>query len=301
MNKGILYTLGSYILWGFLPIYMKTLSHVSPLEILSHRIVWSFILLAAALTVGNHWGWLRAVVQQPRTLCTFVATATLLSINWLTYIWAVQHGHIIETSLGYFMNPLVSVLLGVLLLHERLRQWQIIGIGIATLGVLYLTITAGTPPWISLILAFSFGGYGLLRKIAPLESLEGLSLETMVLAIPALVYLLYLQASGSLLFLHSTASTTFLLIATGVITAVPLLLFAAGARLLSMTTLGILQYFAPTIQLVIGIYLYGETMTPTRLITFSLIWLALLVFSLERLHERQRKGALPYTAQPARS
>lgn len=296
MNKGVLLAVGSYLLWGFLPLYMKALANVESIEILSHRIVWSLVLLLGILVYRQHWRWLIQVFHEPKILLTFLTTATLLSINWLTYIWSVQHHHIVDTSLGYFMNPLVSVLLGVVLLKERLRQWQVIAVGIATVGVLVLTLTAGIIPWIALTLAFSFGGYGLLRKMAPLNSLEGLSLETLLLFIPAFLYLAHCESAGNGAFVHSGPIITLLLIFTGVITAVPLLLFAAGARLIPLSTLGILQYCAPTIQFLFGVFLYGEVLTPERVIGFSLIWLALAVFSLEGFLERRREAVLHYAS-----
>lgn len=296
MNKGMLLALGSYLLWGFLPLYMKALHTVGSLEILSHRVVWSLVLLALILAYRQQWRWLGQAFRQPKILLTFLTTATLLSINWLTYIWAVQHHHIIDTSLGYFMNPLVSVLLGVVLLQERLRQWQIVAVGVATCGVLVLTVIAGIIPWVALTLAVSFGGYGLLRKTAPLNSLEGLSLETILLFVPALLFLVQQERLGTGAFIHAGPLTTLLLIFTGVITAVPLLLFAAGARLIPLSTLGILQYFAPTIQFFIGVFLYGEVLTPERMIGFSLIWLALAAFSLEGFLERRREAVFHYAS-----
>jgi chloramphenicol-sensitive protein RarD len=296
MNKGVLLALGSYLLWGFLPLYMKALSSVESIEILSHRIVWSLVLLTLLLAYRQHWRWLAQVFRQPKILLTFLTTATLLSINWLTYIWAVQHHHIVDTSLGYFINPLVSVLLGVVLLQERLRYWQVIAVGVAAVGVLVLTLTAGIIPWVALTLAISFGGYGLLRKMATLNSLEGLSLETLLLFIPAFLYLAHQETAGVGAFVHAGPLITLLLIFTGVITAVPLLLFAAGARLIPLSTLGILQYFAPTIQFLFGVFLYGEALTPERVIGFSLIWLALAVFSLEGFLERRREAVLHYAS-----
>lgn len=294
MSKGILYAVGSYILWGFLPIYMKALHSETPLEILAHRVIWSFVLLSLALSWCKHWQWLGRVLHRPRILGMFCATATLLSINWFTYMWAVQHNHIVDSSLGYFITPLVNVMLGMIFLRERLRPWQSIAVGVAVLGVLYLTVSAATLPWVGLTLAFSFGSYALLRKIAPLNSLEGLSLETLLLCVPAVLYVLTLEAHGVSHFGHAGATTTLLLVFTGVITAVPLLLFAAGARLIALSTLGILQYVAPTIQLIIGVVVYGEAFTQTRMVGFGLIWAALLLFALEGVLKRRRTLILQY-------
>jgi chloramphenicol-sensitive protein RarD len=296
MRKGILYALGSYILWGFLPIYMKALVGAGPLEILAHRVIWAFLLLGLALTVSRQWTWLWEVLHNRRIVLTFCATALLLSINWLTYIWSVIHNHIVDGTLGYFMTPLVNVLLGVVILRERLRPGQFAAIGVAAGGVLYLTVNSGVLPWVGLTLAFSFSGYALLRKVAELDSSKGLTLETLFLAIPGLFYLLYLEGSGNAHFIHGGLSITLLLLGAGAITAAPLLLFAAGARRISLTTLGVLQYTAPTIQFLIAVYLYGEALTPVRLIGFGLIWLALFIYLMEGLLENQRQTALRYAS-----
>lgn len=297
MSKGILYALGSYILWGFLPLYMKALAHVGPLEILSHRVVWSFALLALALTLGRNWRWFRDVLGSPRILLIFGATSILLSANWLTYIWSVVHNHLVDGTLGYFMNPLVNVLLGTIFLRERLRFGQVGAIVLAATAVLYMALNAGVLPWVGLTLAFSFSGYALLRKIAPLDSLKGLTLETLFLTAPSLTYLLYLQATGTSPFGHTDLNTTLLLVCAGVITAVPLLLFASGARRIPLATLGVLQYVAPTIQFLIAVYHFGEEFSIVRMIGFGLIWLSLLVYSLEGVLHRQRRTLADYAGQ----
>ncbi len=217
-------------------------------------------------------------LRNPRILLTFLATALLLSINWLTYIWAVNTGHVVESSLGYFINPLVNVVFGVLFLGERMRAGQWVAVGLAALGVIYLTLSLGALPWIGLTLAFSFAGYGLLRKTAQLNSLEGLALETLFLFVPALLYLFYLARTGAAVF-GQQPSITVLLMLSGLFTAIPLLLFAAGARRISFSLVGILQYTGPTIQLLLGIFLYGEAFSLTKLIGFGLIWLALALYS----------------------
>lgn len=296
MRKGVLYALGSYILWGFLPIYMKALAGAAPLEILAHRVIWALVLLGLALTVSRQWAWLWQVLRNRRIVLTFCATALLLSINWLTYIWSVVHNHIVDGTLGYFMNPLVNVLLGVIILRERLRPGQLAAIGVAAGGVLYLTVNSGVLPWVGLTLAFSFSGYALLRKVAELDSSKGLTLETLFLAIPGLFYLFYLEGSGNAHFIHGGWRMSLLLLGAGAITAAPLLLFAAGARRISLTTLGVLQYTAPTIQFLIAVYLYGEELTPVRLIGFGLIWLALLIYLMEGIMQSQRQTALRYAS-----
>lgn len=294
MRKGVLYALGSYILWGFLPLYMKALTSAGALEILAHRVIWSLLLLGFALTVTRNWVWLGEVMRTPRVVLMFGVTALLLSINWLTYIWSVVHNYVIDGTLGYFMTPLVNVLFGVVFLHERLRPGQTMAVVLAALGVVYLTTTAGVLPWIGLTLAFSFSGYALLRKIADLDSMRGLTLETIFLAAPGLVYLGYLEVGGYGHFGHGDVRTTLLLAGAGIITAVPLLLFAAGARRIPLATLGVLQYIAPTIQFVIAVLLFGEALTPVRLVGFGFIWLALIIYAFEGFWERQRQATWQY-------
>lgn len=292
MNKGIFYGVGAYLLWGLLPIFWKSLHDVPALEILSHRMVWSLAFVVVLLAVQGHWRWLVPVLKNGRVLLTFTISALLLSLNWFIYIWAVNAGYIVETSLGYFINPLVNVLLGTLFLKERLRAGQLAAIVVAVIGVLYLTLHYGSLPWIALTLAASFGVYGLLRKTAALNSLEGLTLETLLLFPPALAYLIYLEWVGTAAFGHISLTTTLLLVCGGVATALPLLLFASGARRVTLTLMGILQYIAPTMQLLIGVFLYHELLERERLIGFSLIWLALAIYSLEGILRSGRAAHL---------
>jgi chloramphenicol-sensitive protein RarD len=281
MNKGILYAAGAYAAWGLLPIYWKLLHDIPALEILAHRIVWALIVAVALLLSRGRWSELLAAMRNTRIMLTFLASALLLFVNWFIYILAVNSGHIVETSLGYFINPLINVLLGVLFLRERLRLGQAVAVAVAVAGVLYLTFEFGALPWIALGLACTFGAYGLLRKTAALGSLEGFTLETLLLFLPALGYLLYREAQGSAAFLHAGAGTSLLLACAGIVTAVPLLLFAAGARRITLVTLGILQYIAPTIQFLLGVLVYGEPLTLGRLLGFCLIWLALAIYTAE--------------------
>jgi chloramphenicol-sensitive protein RarD len=277
----MLYAVGAYVAWGFLPIYWKALHSLPALEILAHRVAWGALVAIVLVTYRLRWSWLSAVLGSRRTLLTFVASALLLSFNWFVYIWAVNAGYVIETSLGYFINPLVNVLLGVLFLRERLRGGQALAIAIAAGGVLYLTFQYGALPWIALALASSFGLYGLLRKTASVGSLEGFTLETLLLFVPAVGYLIFREAQGGAAFGHAGAGTELLLVGAGVMTAIPLLLFGAGARRLTLTSLGILQYIAPTLQFLLGVLVYGESLTLQRLIGFVLIWLALAVYTAE--------------------
>lgn len=289
-KSGPLSAVGAYALWGLLPIYWKAVQTVPAFEILCQRMVWSFVFVVLLLMWRKRWEWLRQVRKRPVTLITFLGTSSLLALNWFTYIWAVNADHLVDTSLGYFINPLLSVLLGVLFLRERLRMWQWISVGIAACGVTYLTVSYGAFPWIALALATTFGFYGLLRKTAPLDALDGLSLETAFLFLPALAYLLYLERIGTASFGHTTAMVNTLLALSGVATALPLILFTYAAKRVTLATVGILQYIAPTGQFLLGVLLYEETFTQTRVVGFSTIWIALLIYSFEGIIERRRSN-----------
>lgn len=291
MNKGIITAASAYILWGFLPLYFKFVHDVPALETTVHRVIWSLLLLLAILAIRRNFGVFRASLNR-RTLLIFSASATLLAVNWLVYVYGVTSGFVVETSLGYFINPLVNVLLGTIFFRERLRLTQWVPIGLAALGVAYLTFSLGSPPWIALALAFTFGMYGLVRKVAPLGSLYGLTLETGMLFIPATAYLIYAEITGTAYFGHAGFATTALLMLLGVVTAVPLLLFARGARQVPMTTLGLLQYIAPTLQFLTGVFLYGEPVSSARLIGFAIIWTALAIYSIEGLLTRRRTAGI---------
>jgi chloramphenicol-sensitive protein RarD len=288
MKKGPLMAAGAYLIWGVLPIYWHALGAVPALEILIYRIVWSFVVVMLLLALRREWRWLGDGLRQPAVFRVFLVTAALLAVNWLVYLWANNNGHIVETSLGYFITPLVSVVLGLLVLRERMRSGQWLSVGIAALGVLFLVLTSGGTLWISLLLALSFGFYGLLRKTAKLGSLEGLTVEMAILFLPGLAYLLWLGSQGQAAFGTAGPSTTLLLAFSGVVTAVPLLLFASGARLVPLTTLGLLQYIAPTLQFSIGVFLYHEPFDTTRLLGFSIVWFALVVYSAEGYLHRRR-------------
>jgi chloramphenicol-sensitive protein RarD len=260
--------------------------------VLVHRVLWSLAFLLVLLAVRRRWAWLAQVARQPRVLAAFCASAVLLSINWVTYIWSVGNGHVVDASLGYFMTPLINVALGYTVLHERLRRAQLMVLSLAALGVAWLTFQAGQLPWIALVLASSFGAYGLLRKIAALGALEGLTLETMILLPAALAGLFALETHGSASFPSPDLATNLWLIGVGPVTAVPLLLFAAGARRLSLATLGLLQYLSPTLQFVLGVWIFHEPFSALRLTGFGLIWTALLLYSLDGWRNR-RRGAGP--------
>jgi chloramphenicol-sensitive protein RarD len=292
MRTGIINATLAFLCWGLFPLYFHALHEVPPGQILAHRVVWSLLFLAIVLTVRRQWKWLPAVLRQPRVIGSFVASAFLLSANWLVYIWAVNNGHVIEASLGYFINPLVNIMFGYLLLKERLRAGQWAAIALAALGVAWLTWQAGTVPWIALILASTFGAYGLMRKTAALGALEGLSFETMVLFPLALGYVIWLSLHGQNSFINSGAdSTRWLLVAAGPITAIPLLLFASGARKIPLSVLGLLQYISPTIQFLLGVWLFHEAFTATRMVGFLLIWSALALYAAEGLWRARKLPA----------
>lgn len=279
MRNGMLYAAAAYIAWGLFPIYFKLLKEIPPQQILIHRVLWSFLLLIGILLHRKQWRWLRDVMQQPRVLAGFAASALLLSTNWFLYIWAVNTGRVIDASLGYFMNPLVNVLLGYLLLGERLRAWQWSAVALAAAGMVWLSWQSGHPPWIGLALALSFGVYGLLRKTAALGALEGLSLETMMLMPIAAAYLFWLTTQQHNVFIAAPVTSQWLLIAAGPLTAIPLLMFAIGARRIPMATLGLLQYMSPSLQLILGVWLFNEPFDHARMIGFMTIWAGLLVYS----------------------
>jgi chloramphenicol-sensitive protein RarD len=288
VKKGIWLGIGAYATWGLFPIYWKWLHEVPALQLLAHRIVWSFLLLAMVIVVVRQWRAFRTEALHAHTIRIYFVAALLLSVNWGTYVWAVNAGYIVETSLGYFINPLLSVLLGVIILHERLRRMQWIAVGLAAAGVVYLTLAYGSPPWIALTLAFSFGLYGLVKKLAPLGALHGLTLETGLLFVPMLFYLIFVEVRGEGVFLRTDGVSTLLLIGAGVVTVVPLLMFAAAVRLIPLSLIGILQYIAPTLQFLIGVLIFKEPFAPTQLIGFGLVWLALIVFTSENFWARRQ-------------
>jgi chloramphenicol-sensitive protein RarD len=287
MNKGILNGLAAYAMWGFFPIYWKYLHNVPALQVIGHRIGWSFILLLIVILVSNQWNDFRSAALHPKVIGIYAIAAVLLSINWLVYVWGVNAGFIVETSLGYFINPLLSVALGVLFLREKLRPAQWIPVGIAAIGVIYLTLIYGRLPWIALTLAFSFGFYGLVKKLAPLGSLYGLTLETGIVFPVALVYLLVVEFSGTGSFFHSDALSNTLLIGAGLVTTIPLLMFASAARQIPLSVVGLLQYIAPTLQFLIGVFLYKEPFDRAHFIGFAIVWVALIIFWVENYLARR--------------
>jgi chloramphenicol-sensitive protein RarD len=280
----------AYGIWGLFPLYWKLVEHVPAVQIISHRIVWSFVTLA--LVGAARFRREAASRLDRRAIAIYAIAAVLISIHWFLHVYAVNTGFVLETSLGYFITPLVNVLLGVIVLRERLRPLQWCAVVLAAAGVLHLTFGYGSLPWIAIGLALSFGSYGLVKKKAPLDSLAGLTLETGLVVVPAVVYLLLANTNGHGAFTHSGLSTDLLLIGGGPVTVVPLLLFASAVRRITLTTVGLLQYIAPTIQFFLGVFVYGEPFAGTRLIGFVIVWTACALFSIDGLRARSRSAQL---------
>jgi chloramphenicol-sensitive protein RarD len=293
MRKGIWYAIVAYSIWGLFPLYWKPLHNVPTLQIIGHRIGWSFILLILIIVLTRQWRAFRAVAFERRTLGIYTVSAILISVNWLIYIWAVDAGFIVESSLGYFINPLLSVLLGVIFLREKLRAWQWVPVALAAVGVVVVSVAYKSFPWIAVSLAFSFGLYGLVKKRAPLNSLQGLTIETGILFIPALLYLLTLEAQGQGSFLHSDATSNLLMIGAGAVTTIPLLLFSSATQRIPLAMVGIIQYVTPTMQFLLGIFVYKENFTMEQLAGFGLVWVALILFTLEGLLARRTQQLTP--------
>jgi chloramphenicol-sensitive protein RarD len=292
-RRGIWFAIGCYIAWGLLPLYWKALHSVPAADILANRMVWSLVFVVILLAIGKNWRWVGRAVHDKHIMLTFTGTALLLSANWYVYIWAVNAGFVVESSLGYFINPLVSVLLGVIFLHERLRPWQWASIGIAAAGVLFLAFSYGHLPWIALTLAFTFAFYGLLKKRARLPALEGMALETGIMFLPALAFLIFHESSGAGAIGHEAWLINLLLIGTGVITVIPLIWFAEAARRIPLSMLGILQYISPTLQFTLGVTVFHEAFDLSKLVGFGIIWGALLLYWAEGMAHRNRLDALP--------
>ena len=299
-RTGLLYGLAAYVAWGVFPLYFKALdrAHVTPLHILAHRIVWSVLFLAALLWATRRWHEVRAALASRKTFLTLIASSALIAVNWLIFIYAVTDKRVLEASLGYFTNPLVNVLLGLIFLHERLRVLQTIALALAALGVAILTRHIGTFPWIPLGLALSFGFYALLRKTTAAGPLVGLAVETALLLPFAAAFILHAQLTGRV---RHPPTTWLLLLPSGIITALPLLWFASAARRLRLSTIGFLQYLAPSCQFLLAVLLFGEAFTPTHAVTFTLIWTALVLYSIDSLQAYRRSTRLAPVNQPLES
>ncbi|MCA9839324.1 MAG: EamA family transporter RarD [Trueperaceae bacterium] len=289
---GILNALFAYIIWGLLPIYWKLIHSVNELEILSHRAIWSCLFLFAIIAFRREFRQFVLALRQPKAIATMGITTILIALNWLIYIWSVNNGFVIETSLGYFINPLISVLMGVVFLKERLRAAQWLAIVVAAAGVLYLTFSYGKPPVLALTLAFTWALYGFTKKFAPLGSLYGLAIETALLLVPALLFLGYLEARGSASFLHGGVPLDLLLMGTGLATTIPLLLFASAVQRIPLSLIGIMQYIAPTLQFMLGRFVYKEAFSLAQFFGFTLVWLALAIFLTENLMRRKKLSSL---------
>lgn len=292
MSSGILYGLSAYVLWGMFPLFFKQLQAASALEVVLHRMVWSLVFVLIVLAVLRRWNWLGDVRRSPALVGKFAVSALLLAGNWLSYVWAVNNGHVLDASLGYFILPLINVALGFVFLHERPRKAQWVAFALAASGVLWMAVQSGHVPWLALLIAMTFGFYGLMRKTATLGALEGMSLETMLLAPLAVVALLWGGPSGpgSQWPAHDAHTWLFFLL-SGPVTAIPLLLFAAGARRVPLSTMGFLQYITPSILALMGVFLYGEPFAGPRAVGFVLIWVALALYTMEGLWAGRRAAA----------
>ncbi|WP_079710529.1 EamA family transporter RarD [Paraliobacillus ryukyuensis] len=285
---GILSAAGAYLLWGVLPIYWKSINMVPPVTVLAHRVVWSFVFMLILLLILNKWQSFiqecKAILSNKKKWIGLIFSSLVISVNWLLFIWAVNSDHVIQASLGYYINPLISILLGIVVLKERLNKWEIFSVGLAACGVLYLTFYYGVFPWVSILLAISFGIYGLLKKIVAISSLYGLTLETLIVFPIALIYLCVTPTdSSSFVTMWDSETTAIILVGSGLVTAVPLLLFAEGAKKISLSMIGFLQYIAPTLMLLLGVFVYDEVFTSAHTVAFLFIWIALAIYTSSRM------------------
>ena len=289
-RKGLLAAAFAFVIWGLFPLYWHLLKSVPADQITAHRVVWSALLLTCLLCARQGLGWLRAIAATPRALGLLAVASVLIGGNWTLYIWAVNAGHVVETSLGYFINPLLSVVLGVLVLGERLRRIQWVAVAIAALGVAWLTWQAGRPPWIALGLSVSFGLYGLVRKLFRVEPVAGIGMESLYLLLPALAWLAWAETGhGGSFFSGGVApSVMLLLVASGLVSALPLIAFTYGVQRIPLSTVGLMQYIGPTLQLLVGVLVFGEPFGQVQLVGFACIWLALGIFAADGLHRSRR-------------
>ncbi len=287
-KSGLIYGSAAYLCWGFFPLYWPLLEPASPYEVLAHRIVWTLVFCVGLLTITHKWAAYRSILGQRRLMMPLALASIVITLNWGGFIYGVTNGHVIETSLGYFINPLMTVLLGVFLLGENLRRLQWVAVGLGILAVVVLTVDYGRPPWIALLLATSFATYGFLKKRANLGTIEALSVETTILTPFAIAYLVFLAMTGTLAFGHEGTWNTLLLMGTGVVTGIPLLMFGAAATRLTLTTIGILQYLGPILQFIFGLTIFGEEMGAARWVGFVMVWSALVIFTYDAISTRRR-------------
>jgi chloramphenicol-sensitive protein RarD len=290
-RAGVLSGVAAYSLWGLFPLVFHRLQAVGAVEILLHRILWSFLVVLIVLAWRGPRGWLRPVLADHRQMARLAIASVLIACNWLLYIWAVNHGHVVEAALGYYVNPLLTVALGVLVLHERLRSLQLVALGFGAASVAVLTFSFGRPPWIALVLAITFAGYGFQKNAVTIASAPSLAVETAILAPFALIALIALEVQGRAAFGHGSIGRDLGLAGLGIVTAVPLLLFASAARRIPLSMLGLLQYLTPTGQLLCGVLVLGEALPPARLAGFSLVWIALVVLATDAVAARRRGAA----------
>lgn len=293
-RRGVLYGIAAYSMWGLFPLYWPLLKPAGAVEILSHRVVWTLAVVVAILAVRRHWSWFRSLTRRQFVFLTVAAIT--ISLNWGTYIYAVNSGHVLESALGYFINPLVSVLFGVIVFRERLRTLQWAAVGLGGLAVLVLTLDYGRLPWIALVLASSFGAYGLLKKAAQVGSAESLTIETLVLLVPTLTYLIVIEGNGTGAFGHQGAGHALLMATTGIVTAIPLMCFNGAAIRVPLSTIGLLQYITPTLQFLCGVLVAREVMPPSRWVGFAVVWLALCVFTWDSLRAARASRRADRTA-----
>ncbi len=287
-RRGLIYGIGAYGVWGVFPLYWPLLKPAGALEILASRMVWSMVAVVVLLAARKHWSWFAELRRSPRKIALLGVGAALITVNWGTYIWAVNAGHVIETSLGYFLNPLVTIVFGVAVLHERLRPTQWLAVGIGAAAVIELAVTYGQLPWIALVLAASFGSYGLCKKLAQVPAQESMAIESGFQFLPALGYLIFIQADGTAAYGHAAWHVTLLLTFAGVVTLVPLLMFAGATNRLPLSTVGLLQFLAPILQLACGVFVVHETVPGSEWIGFGIVWVALVVLTWDGLRQAGR-------------
>jgi chloramphenicol-sensitive protein RarD len=289
---GLAYALGAYLWWGLVPLYFKAIAHISVWEILAHRMVWSFPILALIIILRKRWGQIKSALASKRIILWLVLSTMCIATNWLLYIWAVAHERVTEASLGYYLNPLINIALGMIVLRERLRGWQWVSLLLAGVGVAWYTFSLGSLPWIAITLAVTFGMYALIRKVIHINAFDGLFVEIAILLVPSILFLFYVETSSGTVFLAGNTQDTLLLLVAGIVTVTPLLWFTEGARRLNLSTMGFIQYLAPSMQLVLAVYLFKEPFSIDHKIAFGCIWVALAIYTADALLTYRRKHRL---------